>query len=264
MLVDGPALGRLLVDTEVPVLVLNACRSAHANLVTEPETVAEELDTHERVQAFGSLAQEVMDSGVAGVVAMRYNVYVVTAARFIGDVYAGLLSGQELGVAASAARRQLAADPRRQVGAEPRSLQDWLVPVVYEITPLVLRAPATVSQLVIDLSQAEAGRERARLDPTLSAEPDAGFFGRDETLLALDRAFDTTPVVLLQAWAGAGKTSTALEFARWYALTGAAQAVLFTSFTRYLPLAPLLDQLGDRFGPALAEVGVHWDALDDA
>ena len=29
-LVDGPALGQLLVETQVPVLVLNACRSAHA------------------------------------------------------------------------------------------------------------------------------------------------------------------------------------------------------------------------------------------
>ena len=80
---------RLLADAGVPVLVLNACRSAHADLVAEPETVAEEADAHRRVRAYGSLAQEVMDAGVAGVVAMRYNVYVVTAAQFIGEVYAG-------------------------------------------------------------------------------------------------------------------------------------------------------------------------------
>ena len=50
--------------------------------------------------------------------------------------------------------------------------------------------------------------------------PDAGFFGRDETLLAIDRKFDTQQVVLLHAYAGAGKTTTAAEFARWYAATG--------------------------------------------
>ena len=50
--------------------------------------------------------------------------------------------------------------------------------------------------------------------------PDAGFFGRDETLLALDRAFDTQQMVLLHAFAGAGKSSTAAEFARWYHTTG--------------------------------------------
>ena len=34
-LVDGPALGRLLVETGVPTLVLNACRSAHAEQAEE-------------------------------------------------------------------------------------------------------------------------------------------------------------------------------------------------------------------------------------
>lgn len=263
-LVDGPALGKLLVDTDVPVLVLNACRSAHADLVTQPETVAAELDAHQRVRAYGSLAQEVMDAGAAGVVAMRYNVYVVTAAQFIGHVYAGLLEGRELGAAVTSARRQLAADPLRHVGAQPRPLQDWLVPLIYEAAPLALCAAAATPGLVIDLSQAEAGTERAGLEAALPSGPDAGFYGRDETLLALDRAFDTDQVVLLHAWAGAGKTATALEFARWYALTGAANAVLFSSFTHYSPLARLLDQVGNRFGPALASAGVQWAALEEA
>ena len=112
---------RLLADAGVPVLVLNACRSAHADLATEPETVTGEGDAHRRVRAYGSLAQEVMDAGVAGVVAMRYNVYVVTAARFIGDVYAGLLAGRPLGRrgdrGAAAAGRRPAAAGRRAAGA---------------------------------------------------------------------------------------------------------------------------------------------------
>ena len=262
-LVDGPALGQLLVDGGVPVLVLNACRSAHAGLATEPERDAR-LDAHGRVRAYGSLAQEVMDAGVAGVVAMAYNVYVVTAAQFIGEVYAGLLAGRELGQAVTEARRQLAASPLRHVSLEPRPLQDWLVPVVFEATPLCLRAaPKAQPELVISLSQQEAGKERAGLDPAQLAEPDVGFYGRDETLLALDRAFDTAQIVLLHAWAGAGKTTTALEFARWYTLTGAVHGVLFTSFTRHLPLARLLDQIGDQFGPALAQAGMDWAILDD-
>jgi tetratricopeptide (TPR) repeat protein len=262
-LVDGPALGQLLVDGGVPVLVLNACRSAHAGLATEPEHDAK-LDAHGRVRAYGSLAQEVMDAGVAGVVAMGYNVYVVTAAQFIAEVYAALLAGRELGQAVTAARRQLAASPLRQVSLEPRPLQDWLVPVVFEAAPLALRAaPQAQPERVIGLSQQEAGKERAGLDPAQLAAPDVGFYGRDETLLALDRAFDTARIVLLHAWAGAGKTTTALEFARWYGLTGAVQGVLFSSFTRHLPLARLLDQIGDQFGPSLAQAGVEWAALDD-
>ncbi len=36
--VDGPSLGKLLAETGVPVLVLNACRSAHASPQTSPVT----------------------------------------------------------------------------------------------------------------------------------------------------------------------------------------------------------------------------------
>jgi len=92
-----------------------------------------------------------------------------------------------------------------------------------------------------------------------------GFFGRDETLLALDRAFDTHQVVLLHAYAGSGKTSTAAEFARWYQLTGGVQGpVLFTSFEQHLPLARVLDQLGATFEQVLEAGGIHWLTLTDA
>jgi len=74
--------------------------------------------------------------------------------------------------------------------------------------------------------------------------PDTGFFGRDETLLALDRAFDEQQIVLLHAYAGSGKTTTAAEFARWYKLTGGIKGpVLFTSFEQHLPLVRVLDKL---------------------
>jgi tetratricopeptide (TPR) repeat protein len=263
-LVDGPALGGLLADAGVGVLLLNACRSAHADLATEPETGDRAGDAHRRVRAYGSLAQEVMDAGVAGVVAMRYNVYVVTAAVFVGEVYTALLAGQPLGGAVTAARRQLAASPQREVGGRPVPLQDWVVPVVYEAVPLVLQPPREGEQeFSVGLSQGEAGRERAALETGLPSGPDVGFFGRDETLLALDRAFDDARIVLLHAWAGAGKTSTAAEFARWYALTAGTGGVLFTSFEHHLVLARLLDQVGDRFGSALERSGVQWAALDD-
>ena len=39
---DGPALGKLLVDANVPVLVLNACRSAHAEPPPQPDAAADD------------------------------------------------------------------------------------------------------------------------------------------------------------------------------------------------------------------------------
>jgi tetratricopeptide (TPR) repeat protein len=273
--VNGPEFGDLLAQTGVPVLVLNACRSAHAELATTPEEATQQVeatpgDPHARVRAYGSLAQEVIDQGVAGVVAMRYTVYVVTAARFVGELYASLLAGQQLGAAVSRGRQHLAEDPTREVALRPLALQDWMVPVVYEAAPLPVVATPTTGQLTIQVGQAATGTKEVEAETTLPGPPEVGFYGRDETLLALDRAFDTQPVVLLHAFAGAGKTTTAAEFARWYQRTGGLAyeggdgPVLFTAFTRHRPLALVLDQVGQVFGDALQAAGVPWGALDDA
>ncbi len=303
-LVDGPALGRLLAEAGVPVLVLNACRSAHADeeqrtknqeqsttetgrggeaetdqrkgVLHTPPPATPPPDTptsatpppdnpHEQVRAFGSLAQEVMDAGVAGVVAMRYNVYVVTAAQFVADLYAALAQGQTLGEAVTLGRKQLDAQPLRTIAYDPIALRDWPVPVVYEAAPIALfPRPERSAKLAINIGAADATPARGTLDPALPPQPDAGFFGRDETLLALDRAFDNQHVALLHAFAGSGKTTAAAEFARWYALTGGVEGpVLWTAFEQPKPLARVLDQLGQMFGPSLEQSGIHWLALDD-
>ena len=97
-LVDGPSLGKLLVETGVPVLVLNACQSAFAEAPEQPATAVGDAPAspQQQVAAFGSLAQEVMATGVAGVVAMRYVLYVETAKRFVADLYDALLLGDTL------------------------------------------------------------------------------------------------------------------------------------------------------------------------
>ena len=264
-MVDGQALGRLLKETGVPVLVLNACRSAHAEAPPQPSAASAD-EVHAQVRAFGSLAQEVIDCGVTGVVAMRYNVYVVTAAQFVADLYAALLQGAALGEAVTLGRKQLATHPQRTIAYDPRPLGDWCVPVVYEALPTPLFPPRDARRsLAVAIAAAESTAGAGGLDPDLPPPPDAGFFGRDETLLALDRALDTQAVVLLHALAGSGKTATVAEFARWYAFTGGVQGpVLFTSFEHHTPLARVLDRIGQVFGAALEQAGVHWLALDDA
>ncbi len=264
-LVDGPTLGKLLAETGVPVLALNACRSAHAAPQPPPSgSGAPPANVHEEVRAYGSLAHEITHAGVAGVVAMRYNVYVVTAAQFVADLYAALGRGLPLGEAATLGRQQLAAQPLREIAFRPLPLQDWLVPVVYEVTPIHLfprQEAGAPPHLQLNLGRTAAA---ADLAADLPAPPDVGFFGRDETLLALDRAFDHSSVVLLHGYAGSGKTTTAVEFARWYAQTGGVrERPLFTTFEQHRPLARVLDQLGAVFGDALAQSGVQWLTLDD-
>lgn len=267
-LIDGPTLGNLLVETKVGVLVLNACRSAHADVQTAPKTTASgEEDPHAKIRALGSLAHEVMDAGVAGVVAMLYNVYVVTAADLVANLYGALSHGRTLGEAVTLGRKQLEADPLREIAYERRALQDWCVPVVYEAAPIrlfPLRDDEGESKIELK-GIGETAAEEMGLDAGLPRAPDAGFFGRDETLLALDRAFDEHSIVLLHAYAGSGKTATAAEFARWYLLTGGLGGgrVLFTTFERHTPLRSVLSHFGEVFGPTLEQVGVNWSALTD-
>jgi tetratricopeptide (TPR) repeat protein len=147
----------------------------------------------------------------------------------------------------------------------PRPIQDWVVPVVYEEDPQPLFQTPEREHITITLSQSEGTPDRAMLDPTLPADPDVGFYGRDETLLALDRAFDTNSIVLLHGVAGSGKTATAAEFARWYALTGGVEGpVLFSSFERFISLNRVLDRLGEMFSETLRLAGIQWLALTDA
>jgi tetratricopeptide (TPR) repeat protein len=259
--VDGFAIGGLLRDTGVPILILNACQSGEARPQPRengPETVREEID------AYGSLAQAVVNAGAAGVVAMRYSVYVVTVAQFVAELYGALARGRTLGEAVAFARTNLASQPNRKIAYEARPLQDWVVPVVWERTPLRLW-PQESEGGPLRITLAAAGATAGVLDPELPPHPELGFFGRDETLYELDRAFDRHSVVLLHAYAGSGKTATAAEFARWYALTGGIEGpILFTSFEHNLPNTRPMDKIGMVFGPTLEQSGVHWHAKTEA
>ena len=264
--VDGATIGRLLAQASVPVLVLNACQSDYAEAAIEPHEIAPSSDQRNRTVAYGSLAQEVIDAGAAGVVAMRYSVYVAAATQFVAELYAALARGLTLGESVTRARKHLADHPERQVAYDPRPLQDWCVPVVYERTELRLWPTQDETGPKLEIHGDERGSEQVAgaLARELPAPPDAGFFGRDESLFNLDRAFDQGAIVLLHAYAGSGKTATAAEFARWYAQTGGVDGpVLWSSFERHLPLERILDKFGETFGESLEQVGVHWAAITD-
>jgi tetratricopeptide (TPR) repeat protein len=262
-LIDGFQLGALLKGSGVPVLVLNACQSAFAEAQAAPDQAKPEAARAE-IEAYGSLAQAVVEAGVAGVVAMRYSVYVVTAAQFVAELYGALARGRGFGEAVTWARKNLHDQPERRIAYAARPLQDWSVPVVWERAPLRLW-PQKPDDPPLKVTLGKSARtKQGALDQALPARPDVGFFGRDETLYALDRAFDTHRMVLLHAFAGSGKTSTAAEFARWYALTGGVEGpVLFSSFERHLPLARVLDKIGEVFGRDLEASGRHWNAITD-
>lgn len=245
--VRAAELGKLLHETNVPLLILNACRSADSEPPEQPEKVG---DLHQQIRQFGSFAHTVMDYGALGVLAWRYSVFVDTAAQYMADLYASLASGLPLGEAATLARKQLS-----NAGSP---IEDWTVPMVFEAAAIQL-FPKAEAVLEIKLEA------RAAAESGLPHAPDVGFIGRDETILKLDRTFNEFHIVLFHAYAGSGKTSTAAEFARWYGLTGGlAGPVLFTSFAQHKPLPRVLDELGRVFEGALTKSGIQWLTLDDA
>ena len=257
--IDGETLGRLLHDSGVPVLVLNACQSAMHEARGNRSSA---LDVHDEVRAIGSLSQAVIDQGVPAVLGMRYSVFVVTAAQYIGQLYAALAKGRSFGQAATEGRKHLQLNPERWSGLEPHPLQDWFVPIAYEAAPIKL----------LSTKQSITLEEQIELDPVqnnralLRYVPEEGFIGRDETLLALDRAFDDHRVVLLHAYAGQGKSSTAVEFARWYAVTGGLgerPVVMLASFEAHTDLDDLLNQIAQTFAPVLEAQGMHWSAINE-
>lgn len=257
--VDGQRLGQLLHDNGVPVLVLNACQSAMHEATAAPQTTS---DVHDEVRAIGSLAQEVVDQGIPAVLGMRYSVYVVTAAQYIGQLYAALAAGRSFGQAATEGRKHLWHNPERWVGLQPRPLQDWFVPVAYEASPVEL-CPAVPTGALDGHPELDPVQLNRQL---LRHVPEEGFIGRDETIFALDRAFDEHRIVLLHAYAGQGKSSTAVEFARWYSVTGGLGApplVLLSSFETYTDLAHLLNQIAQPFLPMLAAQGIDWGAINE-
>jgi tetratricopeptide (TPR) repeat protein len=243
--VKAATLGKLLHDANVPLLILNACRSAD----NEPPENPPDADLHQQIRQFGSFAHAVMDYGATGVLAWRYRVFVDTAAQYMLELYSALASGLPLGEAATLARKQLSA------GTRP--IEDWTVPIVFEALAARL-FPKSEATFDIKLTPPPAA------DSGLPQAPDIGFIGRDETVLKLDRTCDDQNIILLHAFAGSGKTSTAAEFVRWYQQTeGLSGPVLFTSFEQHKTLPRVLDELGRVFEGVLSKNGIQWLTLTD-
>jgi hypothetical protein len=241
-LVNGTKLGRLLARYGVRILVVNACRSAHVGLAASPDVP--DNGAAAAVSAYGSLASEIIRAGVVGVVAMRYNVWVDTAAAFTAAVYAALVGGDSLAGAVQSARQHLfsgrAAD--RPLG---HPVEDWQVPVVYEPEPVHVRL---------------ARRDRGDVPILLHGfppVPPCGYVGHDAAILAIDRAFDQHRLVLLHGPAGSGKTGVLAEYARWAAATGQPAG---TALYQSLAACRSVRELVDTIGPTVTDPRL-WDEL---
>ncbi len=246
-LVSGAQLGKLLSGKGISVVMLNACQSG----MTDPYIL------------YPSVGGELIKTGALGVVAMAYSVYVHTAVQFMTGVYESLLNGQTLARAVTVAREALAARDERESPIGPISLQDWIVPVLFQSGKVQLFKPSK-TKLHLDVSLIKGEQTVAGREIDLPEQPDYGFIGRDTDIWKLEKAFERETIVLLQAMAGVGKTTTAVGFARWWAETGALDGpIFFSTFESYTTLAHVCEQIGAVFREVIKkESGLEWHLLD--
>ncbi|MBQ1023175.1 tetratricopeptide repeat protein [Micromonospora sp. C95] len=225
--VSADRVARVLAVARVPVVVLNACRSA---------TVGS------RVEA--AVATRLLQEGTAAVVAMAYSVYTVAAAEFMTAFYERLFAGDRLAEAVAAGRYRLARADQRPSPKGPLPLADWMVPVLYARGDVRFPGLHTergnrepVGDLLDRIRQRAVSTDRRRDVPAISDDgipAETGeFVGRDRPLYLLDVAARQQRVVVLHGIGGTGKTELAKAFGRWYRETGAVDGtsgVIWNSF----------------------------------
>jgi tetratricopeptide (TPR) repeat protein len=223
-LVHADTLAVLLRDYRIPLVFLEACQTAQTD--TDPSA---------------SVAAKLLEEGIASVVAMTHSVLVATARRFVTQFYRTLAEGQRIGKAMLAGQTELMRDTFRLpiAGAGDLHLQDWFVPILYQEQhdpQLFARLPSATAQLMT------AQQRQTRLG-RLPEPPPHSFIGRSRELLQVERLLEQQPSAVLRGQGGAGKTTLAVELARWLVQSRRFERCAFVSVEQYTHPDYVLEQL---------------------
>lgn len=219
--VHGRRVGALLAQCGVPVAIVNACRSAYS------EDGGETLADHGMARSF---VGDLLSAGVREAMAMAFNVYVSTAARFIAEVYEGLAAGRTLATATRDARRREAGQASNPV-TQPWG---WAIPILYHGT----HAPAAR-----EAEPPARGSDVQRVDAADSRRSADNYVGYDKEFLLLDRAVATAGQGRIAGLASSGKSAFAHEFAAWAAATGLTDAAILTDVAPSLEASSLYSRV---------------------
>ncbi len=229
-LVNAKELAAVLQAQRIPLVFLEACQSAQSDTAIE-----------------ASVAGSLLQQGVGSVVAMSHSVLVETARRFVGAFYGELARGARVGQAMRVGQLALHGDPVRGriPGAGELRLHDWFVPVLYQEQ----QDPQLFQQILPQAVRRLAEQHRRRSLGALPETPAHRFVGRSRELLALERLLTSAPYALLRGQGGQGKTTLAVELARWLVNTGRFRRALFVSLEEAQTDRALLDALGRQLLP---------------
>ncbi|WP_420629084.1 tetratricopeptide repeat protein [Candidatus Leptofilum sp.] len=225
-LIAGTRMGDLLSRLEVPLVILEACRSA--DLSQKP--------------VFGSVAPALLQSGVGSVVAFSHAVHVEAAKLLVERFYRQLADSRSVGQALEEGRTRIHANRTRWLSRGPNAetidLQDWFIPQLYQIGPDPTLIPSATPS-------PRGGEGRGEeIFHNFPPPPRYRFHGRAAELLELERAFRRHNAVLFSGMGGMGKTALAREAAAWELRKGRFSAAVFHSFEQKAGAERVVQLLG--------------------
>ncbi len=231
--VSANVLGTLLSRHAIPLVILEACRTATVG----PNTV------------FGSVALHLIDAGVGSVLAMSHAVHVEATRLLMDRFYGELVRGATIDQAVSAARKALRDNPARWLKAGPDGrtieLQDWFLPHLYHRAADEALVPSNLHSTEGTVNAAFrrlAAREEAGAFPP---PPQFGFRGRARELHVLERRFREKRGLVLHAMGGMGKTALATEAAHWWTRSGLfPDGACFLTFEQFMSADRVVQVLG--------------------
>ncbi|MBI1381653.1 MAG: CHAT domain-containing protein [Planctomycetaceae bacterium] len=227
VIVSADKLGERLRNAGVGLFFLEACQSAQS--IRSPEA---------------SVAGSLLQSGIGSVAAMSHSVLVETAKQFTAVFYPALAAGARVGAAMLKGQIALERERQRGWGWEPRDgepgkidrrpleLQDWFVPVLYQDG----EDPVLLADVPGERVRRELEKDRALALGKLPSPPQHAFVGRSRELLAAERLLveASKGYVVLRGEGGEGKTTLAVELARWLVATRRFARAAFAS-AEHLP-----------------------------
>jgi tetratricopeptide (TPR) repeat protein len=226
-IVNADKMAEIMRDHRIPLVFLEACQTAAAEI--DPAT---------------SVAAALLDNGIASVVAMTHSVLVVTSQKFVTEFYQALVKGERVGSCMTAGQKALKLEPDRGsiFGAGKLELQDWFVPILLQEKedPRLFKRLPSASMKAIQKTQ------RQKQMGQLPAPPDHSFVGRSRELLSLERLLSEQSVAVIQGEGGEGKTTLAVELARWLVLTARMDQAVFVNVERNPDIRAMIDSMGQQ------------------
>ena len=221
-LVPAQKIARIMKQFRAPLFFLEACQTAKTD--KDPTS---------------STAGTLIQNGIPAVVAMSHSVLVETARRFVIDFYKSLVTGKTVSQAVASGQRALKKDAYRFkiFGAGSLHLQDWFVPVLFQNRDV---------HLFKGIDQIQQPEPVANKTANLPPDPEHTFIGRSRELLALERLLSLKSWAALIGTGGEGKTTIAVEFARWLVRSQRMDRAVFVSVEHYTDARILLDAIGTQ------------------